>query len=185
MKLDLTVAAVPAYIGAMGAEYLWQRKHPVPVGSRAGDYQLADTLASLSMGLGSLMAPYVTKRVLAPVTPGVGRFAKVLATTVADVLAQRRREGGLPAAGTVPKPVREVQDELADLRFAPATPRAVFPGAAARHRRSARVRGALAVSAVASTAGDCLTSLTIGLPPIETGRMRACSPRRSRTSSRS
>ena len=106
MKLDLTVVAVPAYFGAMAAEYLWQRRHPVPAGTRAGDYQTADTLASLSMGLGSLVAPYVTKRVLDPVTPGVGRFAKVLigvgaaaglATTLADVLATRRREGGLPA----------------------------------------------------------------------------------------
>ena len=30
MKVDLTVLAIPAYIGAMGAEYVWQRRHPVP-----------------------------------------------------------------------------------------------------------------------------------------------------------
>ncbi len=130
MKVDLTVLAIPGYIGAMGAEYAWQRRHPVPAGSRAGDYQTADTLASLSMGLGSLIAPYVTKKLLDPVTPGFGRYAKVLvgvgaaaglATTVADVLAKRARDGGLPEAGTVPPHVREVQDELAELRFAPST----------------------------------------------------------------
>ncbi|MBV9831759.1 MAG: hypothetical protein JOZ82_09180, partial [Marmoricola sp.] len=64
MKVDLTVMAIPAYVGAMGAEYLWQKRHPVPAGTRAGDYQLADTLASLSMGAGSLIAPYVTKKLL-------------------------------------------------------------------------------------------------------------------------
>ncbi len=98
MKVDLTVLAIPAYLGAMGAEYAWQRRHPVPAGTRAGDYQTADTLASLSMGLGSLVAPYAAKKLLDPVTPGLGRYAKVLvgagaaaglATTVADVLARR------------------------------------------------------------------------------------------------
>src|ERR1700712_2367593 len=151
----------------MGAESAWQRRPPVPAGTRAGDYQTADTLASLSMGLGSLVAPYAAKKLLDPVTPGLGRYAKVLvgvgaaaglATTVADVLARRARHGGLPQAGTVPEHVREVQDELAELRFAA---RADGPGRAGprQDRRGARtpwtgakVRGALAVSAVTSTA---------------------------------
>ena len=72
MKIDLTVAAIPAFVGAMAAEYAWQRSHPVEPGTRAGDYQLADTVASLSMGVGSLAAPYVARRLLDPVTPGVG-----------------------------------------------------------------------------------------------------------------
>ncbi len=159
MKVDLTVMAIPAFVGAMGAEYVWQRRHPVPAGTRAGDYQLADTLASLSMGVGSLVAPYVVKRVLDPVTPGVGRWAKALigvgaaaglATSVLDVLARRRREGGLPPAGTVPEDVRTVQDELAELRLAPATPRSERPQRPAPRLR--RAHGALAASAVASTA---------------------------------
>jgi sterol desaturase/sphingolipid hydroxylase (fatty acid hydroxylase superfamily) len=167
VKVDLTVLAIPAYLGAMGAEYAWQRRHPVPAGTRAGDYQTADTLASLSMGLGSLVAPYAAKKLLDPVTPGLGRYAKVLvgagaaaglATTVADVLARRRREGGLPQAGTVPEHVREVQDELAELRFAP--PARIHmrsdPDTPLRRVRShvdmAKLRGALAVSAVTSTA---------------------------------
>ena len=158
MKVDLTVFAIPAYVGAMGAEYVWQRRHPVPAGTRAGDYQLADTLASLSMGLGSLVAPYVAKRLLDPVTPGVGRFAKGViaigaaagvATTVADVLMRKRREGGLPAAGTVPEDIRVIQDELAEHRLGPATPRSQRPG---REFRLHKLHGALAASAVASTA---------------------------------
>ena len=36
MKLDLTVMAIPALVGAMAAEYVWQRRHPVAPGTRAG-----------------------------------------------------------------------------------------------------------------------------------------------------
>ena len=177
MKLDLTVAAIPAFLGAMGAEYVWQRRHPVPAGTRAGDYQLADTLASLSMGVGSLVAPYVTKRLLDPVTPGVGRFAKVLvgvgaaaglATTVADVLSRHRGEGGLPEAGTVPDDIRVVQDELAELRYAPPT-----TGAPRSRGRLRRAHGALAASAVASTA---LTVATTWAAQTSGRRMFARSP---------
>ena len=58
---DLTVLAIPAYIGAMGFEFWWQRQHPAADGEdRPGDYELNDTIASLSMGIGSLVAPFVT-----------------------------------------------------------------------------------------------------------------------------
>ena len=156
MKIDLTVAAIPAFVGAMVAEYAWQRSHPVEPGTRAGDYQLADTVASLSMGIGSLAAPYVARRLLDPVTPGVGRHGRTLLavgaaaavlTTVGDVVRRRVRDGSLPEPRTVPAAVREVQDELADIRQGPA----VEPG-----RRTTpvlrRAHGALAVSAAASTA---------------------------------
>lgn len=111
MKVDLTVLAIPGFIGAMAAEYVWLRRHPaVPGEPRAGDYELKDTIASITMGLGSLAAPYVSKRLLDPLTPGVGRGAKVLiggavlasaATTVLDVVRRRRAYGPLPEAGVV------------------------------------------------------------------------------------
>ncbi|HEX6917921.1 MAG TPA: sterol desaturase family protein [Phycicoccus sp.] len=133
---DLTVLAIPAFFGSMAAEYLWQRRHPAPPGTRrAGDYELADTMASLTMGVGSLVAPFVAERLLDPVTPGVGRYAKVLmgaavvttaATSVADVV-RRHRAGSLPQTGTLPS----------------APPRVGGP---------ARVTGGMAVAAVASTA---------------------------------
>ena len=78
MKVDLTVLAVPAYFAAIGAEYAWQRAHPVAPGTRAGDYQRADTLASLAMGTGSLIAPYLARKVLDPVTPGRGKYGRAL-----------------------------------------------------------------------------------------------------------
>jgi sterol desaturase/sphingolipid hydroxylase (fatty acid hydroxylase superfamily) len=135
---DLTVLAIPAFIGAMAAEYVWQRRHPAAPGTtRAGDYELADTMASLTMGVGSLVAPFVAKRLLDPVTPGVGRYARFLmgtavvttaATTVADVVRRHRADGGLPEAGTLPV----------------SAPREAPP--------ARRVTGATAVAAVASTA---------------------------------
>ena len=87
-KIDLTVLAIPAYVGAMGAEYAWLRRNlPAPGTTRAGDYTLADTLASLSMGVGSLLAPTVAKRVLDPITPGVGRWSKALLGTAAEIFS--------------------------------------------------------------------------------------------------
>ena len=139
MKVDLTVAAIPAFIGAMGAEYLWQRSHPVEAGTRAGDYQLADTVASLTMGVGSLVAPYVAKKVLDPVTPGVGKHGRTLLalgaaaavlTTVGDVVRRRLKDGQLPEPQTVSAQVRAVQPQglAADLRRI-------------RRRRRCRIRG--------------------------------------------
>jgi len=161
VKVDLTVLAIPAYAAAIGAEIAWQRSHPVPPGTRAGDYQTADTLASLAMGAGSLVAPYVAKRVLDPVTPGRGRHARLLLgagavaavlTTVGDVVRRRARGGRLPDPQTVPDEVREVQEELAGLRQAPPTPRDQRPPV------TRRVHGGLAVAAVA---GAALTVSTV------------------------
>ncbi len=148
---DLTVLAIPAFVGAMAAEYLWQQRHPAPAGvTRAGDYELADTMASLTMGVGSLLAPFVAKRLLDPVTPGVGRYARVLmgsavvataATTVLDVVRRHRAEGGLPEAGAVP--ASDPRGPRGPVDVAPRLPDA--PPAR-------RVTGAVAVAAVASTA---------------------------------
>jgi sterol desaturase/sphingolipid hydroxylase (fatty acid hydroxylase superfamily) len=110
---DLTVLAIPAFVGAMGAEFWWQRKYPAAPGEdRAGDYELSDTIASLAMGVGSLVAPFVTGPLMRRLTPGSTKAGSVLvglgvaagvATTVGDVLRRRADHGGtLPAAGTLP-----------------------------------------------------------------------------------
>ncbi len=148
---DLTVLAIPAFVGAMAAEYAWQRRHPAPPGTvRAGDYALADTMASLTMGVGSLVAPFVTTRLLDPVTPGVGRHARLLmgtavatsaVTTVLDVVRRRKAHGGLPDAGTLPTGARPTPCTGSD-----AVPR---PPDDTLLRR---VDGAIAAAAVASTA---------------------------------
>jgi sterol desaturase/sphingolipid hydroxylase (fatty acid hydroxylase superfamily) len=157
VKVDLTVLAVPGYFAAMAAEYAWQRAHPVPPGTRAGDYQAADTMASLAMGAGSLLAPYVAKRVLDPLTPGTGRYgrwllgagaAAAVLTTVGDVVARRLRDGGLPDPQTVPDEVRSVQEDLANARSAPPLP----PEQRSGRTVAESLHRGLAVAAVAGTA---------------------------------
>ena len=95
---DLTVLAVPFYFASMGLEYLWLRRRTKVQGPTAGNYERRDTLASLTMGVGSLLAPLVTQRLLRPLTPGRGRFGKVLVrgavgavvvTTAADFVTRR------------------------------------------------------------------------------------------------
>jgi sterol desaturase/sphingolipid hydroxylase (fatty acid hydroxylase superfamily) len=163
VKVDLTVLAIPAYAAAIAAEVAWQRAHPVEPGTRAGDYQTADTLASLAMGAGSLVAPYVSRRLLDPVTPGRGRYGRALLaagaaaavlTTVGDVVRRRVRDGRLPDPQTVPDEVREVQEELAALRQATPAPRV----ARAARPLGERIHGGLAVAAVA---GAALTVSTV------------------------
>lgn len=109
--VDLTVAAIPFYFGSMGAEHLWLKRTAAQGRPRsAGDYEKNDTLASLSMGVGSLVVPLALKKVLDPMTPGKGRWGRVLvgtvigaaaATTVADLIARR---DDVSEAGVVPDP---------------------------------------------------------------------------------
>ncbi|HEY3831649.1 MAG TPA: sterol desaturase family protein [Acidimicrobiia bacterium] len=107
MVVDLTVAATPGYFATMGAEHLWLRRRDarngVPIGSTPADYTKPDTLASLSMGVGSLVAPMLLAKVLEPFVPGKGRFGKALlrtavgaaaVTTAADVVVRRARRRG-------------------------------------------------------------------------------------------
>ena len=177
--MDLTVLAIPAYAAAIGAEVAWQRAHPVEPGTRAGDYQTADTLASLAMGAGSLVAPYLSRKLLDPVTPGRGRYGRALLTigavaavltTVGDVARRRIRDGRLPDPQTVPDEVREVQEELAGLRQGPAVPR---EDRAPARPSLERVHGGLAAAAVAGTA---LTVSTLWAARTGAGRFFRTSP---------
>ncbi len=140
---DLTVLAVPFYFASMAGEYLWLRRRAAQRGPTAGDYERRDTLASLAMGVGSLLAPLVAPRLLAPFTPGRGRYGKALvvgalgavaATTVADLVARRiddgDDEGGAAQNGS------RAQGERADT-----------PTAARVARRVSSVGGVVAVVA--------------------------------------
>src|SRR3954471_23515143 len=105
--MDLTVAAVPGYFGTMGAEYLYLRRRAETQGPSPADYLRDDTVTSLTMGVVSLVAPIAMKKLLDPITPGVGRYGKVLITgaatavaltTVADALGRLRPAGQEPFA---------------------------------------------------------------------------------------
>jgi sterol desaturase/sphingolipid hydroxylase (fatty acid hydroxylase superfamily) len=96
--IDPTIVAVPGLLGAMGAEHAWLVRHADERGIEAGRYELRDTLTSLSLGLASLAAPTVASRLLGPLTPGRGRWARALigatvaaavTTTVADLVVRR------------------------------------------------------------------------------------------------
>jgi sterol desaturase/sphingolipid hydroxylase (fatty acid hydroxylase superfamily) len=103
--VELTEAAIPIYLGGMGAEYRWLRRHAAERGPTPADYERRDTITSLAMGVGSLVAPLVMPRLLRPITPGTGRYAKALIagavgvaalTTVADRLARLDPEPAAP-----------------------------------------------------------------------------------------
>ncbi|MFZ0665980.1 MAG: sterol desaturase family protein [Acidimicrobiales bacterium] len=95
--MELTVAAIPIYFGSIGLEYAWLRRHAAERGATPGDYEWHDTVASLTMGVGSLVAPLVAQKILRPVTPGKGKYAKALlalaaggatVATIADLISR-------------------------------------------------------------------------------------------------
>ncbi|WP_216695538.1 sterol desaturase family protein [Dietzia psychralcaliphila] len=163
MKVDLTVLAIPGFIAAMAAEYTWQSRNPAD-GERAGDYEFADTMASLSMGVGSLVAPYVADILLAPVTPRTGRYAKALmglslaaaaAATVGDVV-RRTRTTGLLKAGALPSRVTRVSSSPSGAHVSgdddelPVSAPAPVAGVAQVPPALRRITGGSAVTALAS-----------------------------------
>ena len=111
---DLTVLAVPFYFVTMAAEHLWLRRRAAARGGGAGDYERRDTIASLSMGVGSLVVPLIMPKLLRPFTLGRGRWGKAVVgvaagaavvTTGADLVRRRLAvssdiENGQPPATT-------------------------------------------------------------------------------------
>jgi sterol desaturase/sphingolipid hydroxylase (fatty acid hydroxylase superfamily) len=100
----MTVVILPLYFVFMAVEHLWLRRRAAVEGTTALGYERRDTVASVAVGVGSLVAPPILTRLLRPFTPGQGRYGNVLVktalgaavvTTVADVVARRasRRSG--------------------------------------------------------------------------------------------
>jgi sterol desaturase/sphingolipid hydroxylase (fatty acid hydroxylase superfamily) len=96
--MDSTVAAIPLYFGTMGAEHAVLRARANKAGPTPADYERRDTITSLTMGVGSLVAPLAVAKLLGPITPGKGKYGKALvataigavaATTIADFVARR------------------------------------------------------------------------------------------------
>jgi len=100
-RRDLTELAVPAYLATMAAEHLWLRRRARSRGPTPGDYERRDTVASLTMGTVSLVAPLVMPRLLRPLTPGRGRWGRATVATaaaavVATTVADRARRAAAP-----------------------------------------------------------------------------------------
>ena len=79
--LDLTVASIPVYFGTMAAEQRYLAKRAAERGPTAGDYTREDTLTSLAMGVGSLLAPLITPKLVKHVVPGKGKYGNCLLYT--------------------------------------------------------------------------------------------------------
>ncbi len=85
--MDLTVVAIPGYFGTMAAEHRWLRAHAAERGPTPADYERRDTIASLSMGVGSLLAPLALPKLLGPITPGKGKYGTALVATAGGAVA--------------------------------------------------------------------------------------------------
>jgi sterol desaturase/sphingolipid hydroxylase (fatty acid hydroxylase superfamily) len=152
--VDPTVVAVPGYFATMGAEAAWLRRRAAREGPSPADYERRDTLTSLTMGVGSLVAPLVVPRLLRPLTPGRGRLGKALVvgavaaagvTTVADLVARALRDADAVPGG----PDDERPAPAMAGREGRATRRTGVVGG--RRRRAVR-RGAQRVAAVGGVA---------------------------------
>ncbi len=161
--------AVPFYFGSMAVEYLWLRRRAAVRGPSAGDFERRDTLASLAMGVGSLVAPLVLPRLLRPLTPGRGRYGKVLVTaalaaaavtTTADVVERRARDDGRPGEDGGPDARNSQADDEVDTTLT-------------RDRRRARARRA---RQVASAGG--VTAVVAGGLAVTTAWASRTSPER-------
>jgi sterol desaturase/sphingolipid hydroxylase (fatty acid hydroxylase superfamily) len=140
---DLTVVAVPFYFASMAVEYVWLRRRAALRGPTAGDFERRDTVASLAMGVGSLVAPLVLPRLLGPLTAGRGRYGKVLVTTAAAAVAVTT------AADMVARRLDETDHpggERADDALASTTTDNNIGHRVGRHRRRAAARRARQVA---------------------------------------
>jgi len=108
---DLTVLAVPFYFGSMAVEYVWLRRRTRRLGPTAGRYEWRDTLASLAMGTGSLVAPFVIPPLLRPFSLRGGRSGRATAalvigaavvTTAADRVVRRSVDADPDGPGPAP-----------------------------------------------------------------------------------
>ncbi|MCC5952528.1 MAG: sterol desaturase family protein [Acidimicrobiia bacterium] len=137
----------------MGAEYAYLKRRAARHGPARTDYEPRDTVTSLAMGVGNLLAPIVMGKLLAPITPTVGRYGKVLVgaaaasvavTTAADLVARASAPSVADPEPSVGRRRRRLRDKL---RNRP------------RLRRAAERTAAVGGVASVATAGVAVTSL--------------------------
>jgi sterol desaturase/sphingolipid hydroxylase (fatty acid hydroxylase superfamily) len=105
--VDLTAVATPGYFGSMGLENWLLKRRAERIGPSAADYERGDTLANLAMGTASLFIPMATHAIADKIAPQRSKTGKgilavaataAVATTVADRIVRRHRQGAAPAA---------------------------------------------------------------------------------------
>lgn len=151
--MDLTVVAIPGFFGSMAYEAHWLRRRAEREGPSPVDYERNDTIASLTMGTGSLVIPMLTHRVARNFEWGRGRWARPLlavgvaaaaATAVADALAR----AGEREAGSV-EPTTATPTTAAPTTATPDEPQPANDEG--RNRWWRRAAGSTAVAAIAAT----------------------------------
>ncbi len=152
--MDLTVLAIPGFFGSMAYEARWLERRAQVEGPSPVDYERNDTLASLTMGTGSLVIPLLTSKLSKHFELGRGRWAKQLlavglaaaaATAVADAVARSAEHEAGSLEPVDPEPSVATVDPSADVGTRPA-------GRAATARQWARrIGGSTAVAAIAAT----------------------------------
>jgi len=141
---DLTVAAVPFYFASMAAEAWHHHRRAERTGTTTpGDYTPADTAASLTMGVASLVAPFVLPRMVQRLN-----------------LTRRSRRrlvigaAGAAAAATV---VADVCARMADERSD--QPRVERSSGGSLARAARRISGTTAVAAIAGAGASICGTL--------------------------
>ena len=156
MAIDPTVAAIPFYFGSMAAEHRYLQRRAAALGPSAADYEPADTRASLTMGVASLVVPLASHLLVQHVVPGKGRYAKVLVGTAVGAAAVTSLADAL--AGHEPDEPADPRDQvLEDHDPAPGGRRAAVRRFA-RHVR--RVTGPVAVATGTLATTSWLSSRT-------------------------
>ena len=153
--MDLTVIAIPGFFGSMAYESKWLQRRAAVDGPSPVDYERNDTIASLTMGTGSLVIPLLTSRLSRNFELGRGRWAKPLlavglaaaaATAVADAVARssEREAGSLEPIDTAA--------EVAPVDAAhPTDGSAPEPRVAKLSRWARRIGGSTAMAAITAT----------------------------------
>lgn len=157
--MDLTVLAIPGFFGSMAYESWWLKRRAETDGPSPVDYERNDTIASLTMGTGSLVIPLLTSRFSRNFELGRGRWATPLitvglaaaaATAVADAVARStEREAGSvePLEPIDASPTTDATATAASATGA-TQPR---DRAGTLNRWARRIGGSTAVAAIAAT----------------------------------
>ncbi|MGB3411098.1 MAG: sterol desaturase family protein [Microthrixaceae bacterium] len=105
--MDLTVLAIPGFFSSMAYESWWLRRRAEKEGPSPVDYEWRDTIASLSMGVGSLVLPALTAKAArefalpkGPRAKGMLGVAGATAVIATGIDAYRRSRN--TEAGTIP-----------------------------------------------------------------------------------
>jgi sterol desaturase/sphingolipid hydroxylase (fatty acid hydroxylase superfamily) len=144
--VDLTTVATPMYFGTMAVEHkLLERRAARRGRPSPADYEKPDTLASLSMGVLSLVTPLVAQRLVRAFAPRARAGKVLLATTVAaaaaTTVADRVARRAATPPGDVSAPSRSARRARAVARVggvATVAGAAVLASAAVPHYTSSR-----------------------------------------------